>query len=243
MCFPLLLKVVENHTTHASRLFPKQNIVKLKNKKIAVIGIGETGYDTARVLKNLGADVRVTELSDSPEIERKRKKLEKSGIRVETGRHTPDFLAGSYLVIPSPGVPLKAFPIAWAEKNRVPVLSEIELAYRLSPSKNIIAITGTNGKTTVTSLTDLLLKKAGIDHVTCGNIGNSFIGEVENLRKNDVVVIEISSFQLEYIKEFRPRISVLLNIAEDHLDYYDSFDQYVEAKENYSPTRKKPIPR
>ncbi|MCM8789051.1 MAG: UDP-N-acetylmuramoyl-L-alanine--D-glutamate ligase, partial [Candidatus Omnitrophica bacterium] len=114
--------------------------------------------------------------------------------------------------------------------NNKKILSEIEIAYRLSPSKKIIAITGTNGKTTAVSFADLLFEKAKIPHITCGNIGNSFIGEMEKVDEDTWIILEVSSFQLEYIEDFHACVGVILNIAQDHLDYYSSFSQYVEAK-------------
>ncbi len=204
--------------------------MNLKNKKITVIGMGETGIDTALVLKKMDADVYLSEIKNTEDIKKHQAVLEKSGIKTEIGKHSIEFISDSYLIIPSPGVPLDAFPILWAKKENIPIKSEIEIAYNLSPSKKIVAITGTNGKTTTTSLTDLLFENAGLSHITCGNIGNSFIGEMEKIKKNTVIVLEVSSFQLEYIEEFRPAISVLLNITEDHLDYYKTFSQYISAK-------------
>jgi UDP-N-acetylmuramoylalanine--D-glutamate ligase len=204
--------------------------MKLKNKKITVIGLGETGVDTAVALKKLGAEVYITEIKNTEEIKKTQTVLEKQGIKTEIGKHSVEFISGSELIIPSPGVPLNAFPVLWAKENNISIKSEIEIAYQISPSKKIVAITGTNGKTTTTSLTDLLFKNAGLKHVTCGNIGNSFIGEIEKIKKDTVIILEVSSFQLEYIENFRPYISALLNITKDHLDYYDTFSQYVSAK-------------
>ena len=202
----------------------------LKNKKVTVIGMGETGVDTALALKKSGADVYVTEIKNTEDMIKARSGLEKEGIKTETGKHSPQFVSDSSLIIPSPGVPLNAFPILWAKEKNIPVKSEIEIAYQLSPSKKIVAITGTNGKTTTTSLADLLLENAGIPHITCGNIGDSFIGELKKIKTDTIIVLEVSSFQLEYVEEFRPQISILLNVTEDHLDYYENFSRYVSAK-------------
>lgn len=202
----------------------------LKNKKITVIGMGETGIDTVLALKKLGADVYITEIKKTESLKTIQSQLEKKDIKTEIGKHSVEFISGAYLIIPSPGVPLNAPPILWAKEKNIPVKSEIEIAYNLSPSKKIVAITGTNGKTTTTSLTGLLLKNAGFPYIMCGNIGNSFIGEIEKIKKETIIVLELSSFQLEYIEKFRPEISVLLNITEDHFDYYQTFDQYISAK-------------
>lgn len=203
---------------------------KIEGTRFLVIGLGETGFDAALVLKRYGAQVRTSEIKNTPEIAKKKKELEDSGILVETGKHSIDFVKWADIVVPGPGVPLDAPPILWAKERNIKILSEIELAYRLSPSKKIIAITGTNGKTTTVSFTDLVFKNAQIPHITCGNIGNSFIGELDKIDSNTWVILEVSSFQLEYIENFRPLIGVILNIADDHLDYYRDFQQYVEAK-------------
>ncbi len=203
---------------------------KIKGKNILVVGLGETGFDSAVVLFKNGANVRVTERDNNSAIEEKKKKLLSMGIPVEVGGHSIEFFKSVDIVIPSPGVPLNAKPLIWAKSNNIKILSEIEIAYRLSPSKNIIAITGTNGKTTTVSFADAVFEKAGIPHISCGNIGNSFIGEIDSINQDTWVILEVSSFQLEYIEDFKPVIGVILNIADDHLDYYDNFFQYVEAK-------------
>ncbi|MCX7705889.1 MAG: UDP-N-acetylmuramoyl-L-alanine--D-glutamate ligase [bacterium] len=203
---------------------------EIERTKFLVVGLGETGFDAALALKKHGADVKVTEIKEGSGIIERKKKLQDSGIAVETGKHSPDFVEWADVVIPSPGVPLDALPVEWAKKRNIKILSEIELAYHLSSSKKIIAITGTNGKTTTVSFTDLVFKKAGIPHITCGNIGNSFIGELDNINDNTWIILEVSSFQLEYIEDFRASIGVILNITDDHLDYYKDFYQYVEAK-------------
>ncbi|HPO52396.1 MAG TPA: UDP-N-acetylmuramoyl-L-alanine--D-glutamate ligase [bacterium] len=205
-------------------------MMDIKGKNFLIIGLGETGFDSAVTLARSGANVRVTEIKNNPEIEEKKNELVNLGITVETGAHSIEFVEWADTIIPSPGVGLDAQPIQWAKRINKKILSEIEIAYCLSPSKKIIAITGTNGKTTTVAFTDLLLNKAAMPHVTCGNIGNSFIGEIENIRDDTWIVLEVSSFQLEYIEYFRPYIGVILNIADDHLDYYDNFDQYVRAK-------------
>lgn len=202
----------------------------IKETRFLVVGLGETGFDTAIVLKEYGADVRVTEIKDSPEIEEKKKKLKEEGIFVETGKHSIEMVEWAEVVIPSPGVPLDAKPVIWAKEKNKKVLSEIEIAYQISPSKKIIAITGTNGKTTTVAFTGLVFEKAKVPHIVCGNIGNSFIGEIKKITKDCWIILEVSSFQLEYIEKFKPYIGVILNIADDHLDYYDSFLDYFEAK-------------
>jgi len=205
-------------------------MIDIKGKNFLVVGLGETGYDAALTLSQSGANVRVTEIKDTPSIKEKKEKLFSKGIIVETGKHSIDFVKWADVVVPSPGVALDAQPILWAKEKNIKILSEIEIAYQMSPSKKIIAITGTNGKTTTVSFTDFVFTKAKIPHITCGNIGNSFIGELDKIQQDTWIILEVSSFQLEYIEEFCPFIGAILNIADDHLDYYSNFSQYVEAK-------------
>ncbi|MBN1445026.1 MAG: UDP-N-acetylmuramoyl-L-alanine--D-glutamate ligase [Candidatus Omnitrophica bacterium] len=205
-------------------------IMEIKNKKIVVAGMGKTGLDTAVFLAKRGADVFVTESSASEEVKKTATGLEAKGIKTETGGHTEKFMEGAAMLVPSPGVPDNSLPIRNAENKKIPVISEIELAFAFSPTEKIIAITGTNGKTTTTSLTGAILKEAGIPAAVCGNIGNTFIGEFDKLAPDTHVVLEISSFQLEKTKKFKPFIACLLNIAEDHFDRHFSMRNYTDAK-------------
>ncbi|MDD3726070.1 MAG: UDP-N-acetylmuramoyl-L-alanine--D-glutamate ligase [Candidatus Ratteibacteria bacterium] len=204
--------------------------MEIKNKKVVVVGLGKTGFETAVFLSKKGADVFLTEAKGTDEIYKDASLLNKKGIRTEVGGHTEEFLQGMEILVVSPGVPDNALPVRYAENNGIPVISELELAFTFSPSDKIIAITGTNGKTTTTALTGEILKKAGIPVVVCGNIGNPFIGEIEKITKDTYVVLEVSSFQLERTKKFKPLIACLLNIAEDHFDRHRTMENYVEAK-------------
>ena len=205
--------------------------MKLKGKKIVVVGLGKTGWDVANFLLGREAEVYVTEKNENALIFEKAGDLEKHGCKVEIGKHTEKFLKGASFLIPCPGVSGNSVPVRWAKENNVPLYSEIELAYLFSSSKKIIAITGTNGKTTTASLTGFLFKNAGLPYILCGNIGNTFISEIEKITADTRIVVEVSSFQLEYINVFKPFIGVLLNITPDHLDRYFSMDEYVYAKE------------
>jgi len=211
----------------------------ISGSTVVIVGLGETGLDTALALLHRGARVRVTEKRAEKDVADAVRILRDRGVTVETGRHTRRFFEGASLVIPSPAVSPGSPPLVWAKQMKIPIMSEIEIAYRLSPSRKIVAITGTNGKTTTTALVDQLFECAGIPHVTCGNIGNCFIGELEKISRGTWIILEVSSFQLAFIDEFRPRIGVLLNIAQDHLDYYSSFNDYVCDKkrlfENQGP--------
>ena len=202
----------------------------LKGKKVVVVGLGVTGRDTARFLRDRGAQVWVTESRDEEQARAAADELRALGIRVEIGGHTEEFCRGAALVVPSPGVPPEALPLRVATAGGVPVVSEIELAFQETGHRRIIAITGTNGKTTTTALVGHLLSEAGMSAAVCGNIGNTFIAEATRLTAETWAVIEVSSFQLEHIDRFSPRIGVCLNVTPDHLDRYQSMEEYFRAK-------------
>ncbi|MCX8082513.1 MAG: UDP-N-acetylmuramoyl-L-alanine--D-glutamate ligase [bacterium] len=202
----------------------------VKDKKVVIIGLGKTGFETAIFLYKKGADVFLTEAKVTDEIYKNASLLNEKGIKTEIGGHTEAFLENMELLIVSPGVPDDALPVKYAESKNIPVISELELAFNFSPTNKIIAITGTNGKTTTTALTGHILQKAGFPVNVCGNIGNPFIGEIENLTEDTYVVLETSSFQLERTITFKPSIACLLNIAEDHIDRHKTMKKYIEAK-------------
>lgn len=201
----------------------------LKNKIVTVIGLGNSGMNAVSLLCDLGAKARGTDSKDSPELRNSVKALEKRGAAFELGKHTEGFINGSDLVVLSPGVEDSSPAMQWALKHRIPVISELELGYRFCKGR-IIAITGTNGKSTVTTLVGELLKNGGKDTVVCGNIGNSLCGEIGRIKDATWVVVEVSSFQLERIEEFRPHIALILNITDDHLDRYKRFEDYFSEK-------------
>lgn len=201
-----------------------------KHKKILVAGLGRSGFAAARLLKKQGARVWASDRQDSVHIQNLALALRKAGVFVETGAHTPEFTDGKDIIVISPGVPSDLPFLKKAKRNRIPVISEIELGFLLCPSP-IIAVTGTNGKTTVTTLIGRVLEEAGRRSVVCGNIGNPFTGELDKLDRDSLVVLETSSFQLENISQFRPYIALVLNISPDHLDRYSTFEEYVRAKE------------
>lgn len=201
----------------------------LKDKKVAVVGLGNSGMNAAILLDTIGAHVWATDLQNTPYTRESATLLEKRNIEVEIGRHTEDFIKGSELMVLSPGVENTAPVIKWALKRDIPIISEMELGYRFCKGK-IIAITGTNGKSTVTMLIGRILKDGGKDAVVCGNIGNSLCGEISRIKDDTWVVLEVSSFQLERIKAFKPHIAVILNITDDHMDRYKTFNEYFEEK-------------
>lgn len=200
-----------------------------QGKKVSVLGARTTGIQSALFLAKKGASVFLSELRNGKEFSEVRKKLEENGIEFEFGQHTWAEMEHSDLVIISPGIPPSAPIYQKAIGSGIPIWSEIELAFRFSSSE-IIAVTGSNGKTTVTTLIRDVLRAGGRTVTSCGNIGNSFVEEVEQLGPETIVVVEVSSFQLAHIHEFRPRVAVLLNLSVNHLDWHPSFDQYAETK-------------
>jgi len=200
-----------------------------ENKKIVIIGLARSGVACANLLHRLNASVSITDNTDNPQTQEARTKLSSDKISVELGKHSPDLIKHADLVVVSPGVRLDAAPVKWAKEFNKPVISEIEVASLLCPAP-IIAITGSNGKTTVTTLIGKVLTEAQKKVFVCGNIGNPFCGEVENIKENDFVVLEASSFQLETIKDFKPKIAIILNVTANHLDRYNNMQEYLEAK-------------
>lgn len=204
-------------------------MINLRDQPISVVGIGKSGFQSALFLKKQGAQVYLTEKVCSSDHEVKCRELEQLGIEVELGEHNYQKLLKSKLVIISPGISPQTEVYRRILAARIPLWSEIELAYRYSQAP-IIAVTGTNGKTTVATLITQLLNEQGVFAVSCGNIGNPFIGEVEKLSSKHVAVVEVSSFQLENIDQFRPRVAVLLNLTDNHFDWHGTFLNYANAK-------------
>jgi UDP-N-acetylmuramoylalanine--D-glutamate ligase len=203
--------------------------MELRGKNIVVVGMARTGIATARFLLDRGGRVTVSEAKPEAQLPAEALTLAQQGVLLETGGHRMETLLGAELIVVSPGVPLDIAPLRAADKSGIEIISEIELAYRFLQTP-LIAVTGTNGKTTTTSLLGDLFRHAGKQVFVGGNIGTPLIAYVSGTQDRDFVIAEISSFQLEGIKSFRPFISVLLNITEDHLDRYQSFADYSAAK-------------
>jgi len=196
-----------------------------------VVGLGISGVGAALLLSQEGWKVRVTDEKDNAQTREGVRRLAGQGIQFEIGRHTEDCIRGSRIVVTSPGVRDEAAPLVWARRLGIPVIDEIELGSRFCPSK-IIALTGTNGKSTTVTLIGELLKDAGQRAVVCGNIGASLCEQVVRLSKKDIAVLELSSFQLQRIVKFRPYVSLFLNITQNHFDRHKDFREYLEAKLN-----------
>jgi len=208
------------------------------NKRVLVVGLGKSGVASALFLKAHGAQVTVSDTKPQEQLSKEIPLLLDHGITVETGGHGERTFRGQDLIVVSPGVPVDAPPLVQARTLNEPVIGEIELAAQFLP-KRIVAITGSNGKTTTTTLTGEIIAAGGFPTAVGGNIGTPAITLVGRSTPETIVVLEVSSFQLETIQTFRPKIAVVLNVTPDHLDRHHSFDIYVNAKaqifENQTP--------
>lgn len=203
----------------------------LKGKKVAVIGVGKTGRATARFLADRGARIALTDEKPIEAWGETLSELKQQQADLITTPYGPEVLTGADLVVPSPGVYPSNPILREALQREIPILSELELASRYL-STPLVAITGTNGKTTVTTLLGEILRTAGKKVFVGGNIGSPLIGYVNGPQEADWVVVEVSSFQLQWAGTFHPRIALLLNITSDHIDYHGSFAAYRRIKES-----------
>lgn len=203
--------------------------VPLTGQRVLVVGVERTGMATARFCLARGAKVTVSERRPAEEVAEAVEQLQAAGARVETGEHRLATFLQQDLIIPSPGVPLQLEPLAAARRQGIRVWSEIELAWRFLRGR-LIAITGSNGKTTTTLLTGHLLRTSGLAVLVGGNVGTPLIALVDQMGDDTITVAEVSSFQLEPIEQFRPDVAVFLNLSPDHLDRHGSFEAYVQAK-------------
>lgn len=199
---------------------------KLVGKRVSVLGAARSGKAVARLLKKAGATVFVSERERANDTHIAF--INELDITGEFGGHSNRVLEADLIVV-SPGVP-SSIPILREARDRlIPVVSEVEVAAWFCPAP-MVAITGSNGKTTTSSLVAHIFETAGLDYVLAGNIGEAFSEFVPTLTESDTAILEISSFQLDHIESFHPKVSVLLNITPDHLDRYDSFDHYAASK-------------
>jgi UDP-N-acetylmuramoylalanine--D-glutamate ligase len=201
----------------------------LDGKRVLVVGLARTGLVSALFSAAYGAKVTATDERPIPEIADAAEKLRVAGVKLELGGFVPQTFLEQDLIVVSPGVPAKIAPLENARAKGIPVWSEIELAWRFLRGK-LVAITGSNGKTTTTSLIAHILKTSNIPTLIGGNIGTPLLTLVETSVETSVTVAEISSFQLETIDSFRPEIGVLLNLTPDHLDRHLTFEEYANAK-------------
>ena len=203
--------------------------MEVKNKNISVIGAVRSGVGAAKLIKKLGGNPFVSDSGKNKNLIISGETLKENKINFEIGEHT-DKVYDCDLMVVSPGVPSNAQILVDAKEKNIEIISEIELAYNFCKAK-IIAITGTNGKTTTTSLCGHIFKTSGVKTFIAGNIGTAFSEIVLEASENDFVVLEVSSFQLDLIKDFKPNIGMILNITPDHLNRYENkFENYINSK-------------
>ncbi len=204
-------------------------MMELRDKRVLVVGLGKSGVASALFLKAHGARVTVSDTKSGDELRNEIPVLLDHGITVETGGHGERTFRGQDLIVVSPGVPVDAPLLVQARSLGEVVIGEIELAAQFLPGP-IVAITGSNGKTTTTTLTGEIMTASGLPTLVGGNIGTPAISLAERARPETVIVLEVSSFQLETIQTFRPKIAVVLNVTPDHLDRHQTIETYVDAK-------------
>jgi UDP-N-acetylmuramoylalanine--D-glutamate ligase len=226
----------------------------IKDRNVTVVGLARSGVGAANLLSELGADVTVTDIRNEHELKDFIAGLIPS-VKLVLGAHPEDIFLKTDMVVVSPGVRLDIKPLVQARSAGIPVIGELELAYRiatngsdnppvpplLDPAKGgFLAVTGTNGKSTTSSLLDFMIRKAGFRTILGGNIGNAVTEEISKQRAKgnppqaeqsvDFIIVEVSSFQLESTEDFRPKVAAIINITPDHLDRYHSLEEYSDAK-------------
>ncbi|MFH1488142.1 MAG: UDP-N-acetylmuramoyl-L-alanine--D-glutamate ligase, partial [Pseudomonadota bacterium] len=200
------------------------------NKKILVVGLGKSGLSASRWLAGAGASVTVSEFREKEVFDQELlREISQRGIRLETGGHKRESFLGADMIVLSPGVPLDIPPLRLSKEKGIPILGEMGLAAGLMDIP-IVAVTGTNGKSTVTTLIGALLENAGFSTFVGGNIGTPLMDYLSEGRRADYAVLEVSSFQLDTMEDFCPDVALILNISPDHLDRYPGYGAYVESK-------------
>jgi len=202
---------------------------RIKGKKVSVFGMARSGLAIASLLKRFGAYVFVTEVRNSSFLTKETEELKKIGIEYETGSHSRKSLEAKDFLVISPGVSSDIPILLQAQEMGIPIFSEVEVAFWLNQAQ-IVGITGSNGKTTTATLMGEILKEDRREVKVAGNIGVPFSSVVEEVSPDGIIVLELSSFQLEKVEEFRPKIASILNITPDHLDRYSNFKSYKDAK-------------
>lgn len=211
--------------------------MELRGKRVTVVGIGVSGKATSLLLRQKRALVYATDSGYSDQLKATAQELKKSGVFVEIGRHTEAFIRDSDLVVVSPGVTDSSPAIVMANESSIPIVSEIELASWFCRAP-IIAVTGTNGKSTIVTLIGLMLKASGKRPAVCGNIGEAFCGKVLDISSEEIAVVETSSFQLKRIKTLRPKAAAITNITQNHFDWHADFREYLDSKKNIYKNQK-----
>ncbi|MGO1469101.1 MAG: UDP-N-acetylmuramoyl-L-alanine--D-glutamate ligase, partial [Tissierella sp.] len=203
--------------------------MNLKGKNILVMGLGISGISTIKVLYKVGAKIFIRDEKDETDLKEILEDLKDIPMEKYLGEKTLD-LSNIDIIIKSPGIPPDNRLLLQAADKNIKVTNDIELGSSLSNAKNIIAITGTNGKTTTTTLTGEIFKSNNYTTFIGGNIGRSIIKEMVEAKDEDIFILETSSFQLEHIIDFKPKISLILNISPDHLDWHGNFENYKKSK-------------
>ena len=202
----------------------------LKNKKVTIIGAARSGIAVANVVLRLGGTAKISESKPLDQFSPQLQELSDPGrVIIEAGGHTKAFIQDSDYVVLSPGVRLDVLPVKWAKERPIEVMGEVEFAFRLAPCP-VVAVTGSNGKTTTSTVIAEILKRAGRQVCLCGNIGSPFSKHVLDLKSSDTVVLEISSFQLESTIHFKPHVAVWTNFSQNHLDRHKDLEEYFQAK-------------
>jgi UDP-N-acetylmuramoylalanine--D-glutamate ligase len=203
--------------------------MKLNATKAAVLGLGTSGEAAARLLQREGAEVTVFDSADTAQLRERAQKMEVLGIKPVLGPDAERCIVNFDLTVLSPGIDPQVELVQNFVRQKAEFTGELELAFQFS-HKPVIAITGTNGKTTTTQLIELMLQRAGVRTIACGNIGMPFCQAIERQDELDFFTVEVSSFQLETISTFRPHVAVWLNFTPDHLDRYRDMEEYRNAK-------------
>ncbi len=227
-------------------------MIKTKGKNVTVVGLGRSGAGAANLLSELGVNVTVTDIKTERELKDFIPRLNPS-VKLFLGSHPEDIFVKADMLVISPGVSLDIPALLLAKSKGIPIIGELELAYQIATSSispiipphpslekvskpGFLGVTGTNGKSTTTALLDFMMKKGGFRTILGGNIGNALTDEIYKQRAKskeqsvDFFVAEISSFQLESIMDFRPKVAAIVNITPDHLDRYHSLEEYSNAK-------------
>jgi UDP-N-acetylmuramoylalanine--D-glutamate ligase len=204
--------------------------MELKGKKVLVVGLGKSGLAAALFLRRRGAQVTVSDLRSAQALSKEIPSLLEAGIVVEAGGHGLLTFRRQDLIVVSPGVPLSTPELVQVRRLGLPIIGELELAARFLKGK-VLAITGSNGKTTTTTLSGEIFSAAGFNPLVAGNIGLPVIDVVDQSTEAGWSVLEVSSFQLETTESFHPHVAVILNITPDHLDRHGTFENYVAMKE------------
>ena len=202
----------------------------LKNKKVTIIGAARSGIAVANAVLRLGGIPKISEGKPPEQFSAQLQELsDPARVIIEAGGHTRGFIEDSDYVILSPGVRLDVLPVKWAGERAIDVMGEVEFAFRLCPCP-VVAVTGSNGKTTTSTVIAEIIKRAGRQVCLCGNIGSPFSKHVLDLKSSDTVVLEASSFQLESTIHFKPQVAVWTNFSQNHLDRHKDLEEYFQAK-------------